>query len=185
MPREEGVSDYRGDVPNESFFMAMAAIGVSLAGFASVIAALDRRPIAHSPIAAYRITTIVFLGFSLTVAALGTVAAYTITGENLALTVRVGTLLLAIPYVRGYLQARPGPAWPSERVRWITIAGLTVLTIITLANLVFASLGYLLVLMLGALIGPVQIFYNTVRDAARGELEPKLPGTPADATIAD
>ena len=172
-------------MPNESFFLAMGAIGVSLAGFASIISALDRRPIAHSPVAAYRITTIVFLGFSLTLAALGTVAAYTVTGENLPLTVRVGTLLLAIPYVRGYLQARPGPAWPSERVRWITIAGLTVLTIITLANLVFASLGYLLVLTLGALIGPVQIFYNTVRDAARSDPDTTNPGASADATIAD
>ena len=166
--------------------MAMAAIGVSLAGFASVIAALDRRPIAHSPIAAYRITSIVFLGFSLTLAALGTVAAYTVTGENLVLTMRVGTILLALPYVRGFLQAsRPGPAWPSERVRWGTIAGLTILTAITLGNLIFASLGYLQLLMLAGLIGPVQIFYNTVNDAARGDSEPTTPGAPAEVTVAD
>jgi hypothetical protein len=172
-------------VPSESFFMAMAAIGVSLAGFASIISALDRRPIAHSPIAAYRITSIVFLGFSLTIAALGTVAAYTVTGESLTLTMRVGTILLALPYVRGFLQARPGPAWPSERVRWGTIAGLAILTAITLGNLIFANLGYLQLLMLAGLIGPVQVFYNTVNDAARGDSEPATPAAPAEATVAE
>ena len=151
--------------------MAMGGLGVSLAGFAGLISALDRRPLAHSPVAAYRVTSIVFLGFSLTIAGFGTVAAYTATAEDLALTVRVGSLLLALPLVRGYVQARPGPAWPNERDRWITIAGLTVLTIVTLGNVVFASLGYLQLLMLAALIGPVGIFYNTVRDASRGDLQ--------------
>ncbi len=160
----------------------MGGLGVSLAGFAGLISALDRRPLAHSPIAAYRITSIVFLGFALTLAGFGTVAAYTITGENLALTVRVGTILLVIPYIRGYLQARPGPAWPRERERWTIIAGLTVLTAVTLGNLIVASLGYLEFLMLAALIGPVQIFYNTVREAARLETEP-IPTEPEPNTI--
>ena len=164
--------------------MAMGGLGVSLAGFAGLISALDRRPLAHSPVAAYRITSIVFLGFSLTVAGFGTVAAYAVTAENLALTVRVGTILLALPYIRGFLQARPGPAWPREHERWLAIAGLTVLTAITLANLILASLGYLELLMLAALIGPVQIFYNTVRDAAQGDPEPTKTDAAADkATV--
>jgi hypothetical protein len=153
-------------VPNESFFMAMGALGVSLAGFAGLIAALDRTS-GRSPIAAYRITGIVFQGLSLTVAGFAAVAAYTITGENLTLTIRIVTVLLAAPLVRGFLQARPGPAWPRERERWIVIGGLAVLTLATLANVYFASLGYLMFLMMAALLGPVQIFYNTVRDAAR------------------
>ncbi len=43
--------------------MAMGGLGVSLAGFAGLISALDRRPISRSPVAAYRIT-IVFNGYS-------------------------------------------------------------------------------------------------------------------------
>jgi hypothetical protein len=164
-------------VPGESFFMAIGGLGVSLAGFAGLISALDRRPV-HSPVGPYRITGIVFLGFSLTIAGFGTVAAYTITAENLALTVRVGTLLLAAPLVRGYLQARPGPSWPRERERWISIAGLSVLAVVTLGNLIFASLGYLQLLMLTGLIGPVGIFYNTVRDVTRGNPEATDPGLP-------
>ena len=164
-------------MPGEQFFMAMGGLGVSLAGFAGLISALDRRPIARSPVAAYRITSIVFLGFSLTIAGFGTVTAYTVTGENLDLTVSIGTILLALPYIRGYLQARPGPAWPRERERWLTIAGLTVLTAVTLGNLVFANLGYLQLLVLAALIGPVQIFYNTILDATRGDAEPANPSS--------
>jgi hypothetical protein len=161
---------YRARVPSESFFMAMAGLGVSLAGFAGLISALDRRPMARSPEAAYRITGIIFLGFALTIAGLGTVVAWTVTGQNLSLTLQVGSLLLVIPLIRGFLQARPGPAWSSERERWTVIAGLSVLTAVTLGNVVVANLGYLQLLMLGALIGPIQIFYNTVRDAARGDL---------------
>ena len=39
--------------------------------------------------------------------------------------------------------------------------------------------------MLAGLIGPVQIFYNTVRDAARSAAEPASPAAWADATIGD
>ena len=161
----------------------MGGLGVSLAGFAGLISALDRRPLSHSPIAAYRITSIVFLGFMLTVAGFGTVAAYAVTGDQ-SWTIRIGTILLFPPYIRGFVMARPGPVWPREQERLGIIAGLTVLTLITLGNLVVANLGYLEVLMVAALIGPVQIFYNTVRDAARGDAEAAAsdiaPTQPAD-----
>ena len=103
----------------------------------------------------------------LTVAGIGTVAASVITGENLSLTIRVSTALLLVPLARGFLQARPGPAWPNERERWLAIAGLAVLTVITLGNEILANLGYLQFLMMTALLGPVGIFYNTIRDATR------------------
>ncbi len=162
----------------------MGGLGVSLAGFAGLISALDRRPLSHSPIAAYRITSIVFLGFMLTVAGFGTVAAYAATGDQ-TWTIRIGTILLVLPYIRGFLQARPGPAWPRERERVITIVGLIVLTLITLGNVMVAGLGYLEVLMVAALIGPVQIFYNTVRDAARGEVEAAAAPNPAPTPTVD
>ena len=39
---------------------------------------------------------------------------------------------------------------------------------LTLANFVVAGIGYLQVLMLLGLIGPVTIFYSTIRDATGG-----------------
>ena len=151
-------------MPNEGYFMAIGGLGVSLAGFAGLITALDRTAISGSPVAIHRISGIVFLSFAVTVAGFGIVVAYEATGHDLPLTIRIGTILLALPYVRGFLQARPGPPRPDERQRWTTILSLVVLT---LANLVFASLGYLEVLLMAGLVGPITIFYNTIRDYTR------------------
>ena len=105
-------------------------------------------------------------------------ATFRITNEDLPLTIRVGTLLFAAPYVRGFLQARPGPAWRSEQERWTTIAGLSILTVATLANLVFVNLGYLEFIALAALLGPVSILYSTIRDLAS-------QGAPSQPTLHD
>jgi len=150
--------------------MAFGGLGVSLAGFAGLISALDRRPGAHSAVAVYRIRTIVFLGFMLTFTGFGTVALYTVTGEDLALTVRIASVLVAVPLVRALLvNTRPGPLWPDERERLGTIAFLLVNLAVTLGNLVTASVGYLQLLMLLSLLGPVSVFYNTIRDATRDD----------------
>jgi len=58
--------------------MALAGLGVSLAGFAGLISALDRRPAASSVVAAWRIRNIVIRGFMVTFAGFATVALYTI-----------------------------------------------------------------------------------------------------------
>src|SRR4029077_15770764 len=86
-------SRYCGQMPGESYFMAFGGLGVSLAGFAGLISALDRRPAAHSALVAWRIRNIVFLGFSLTFVGFGTVALYAVTGADLPLTVRIASLL--------------------------------------------------------------------------------------------
>jgi hypothetical protein len=156
-------------MPSEGFFMAMGGLGVSLAGFAGLIAALDQRPASRSPVAAYRIRGIVFLGFSLTFASFGILALYPLTGDDLELTVRVGSLLLALPHLRGLRESRPGPLWSDERQRKGGIAALLVLLALSAGNVVVGSLGYLQVLTLAGLIGPVSIFYNTVRDATIGD----------------
>jgi hypothetical protein len=153
-------------VPGESFFMVFAGLGVSLAGFAGLINALDRSPDRGSPVTAYRIRNIVLLGFWLTFTALGTIATYTVTGGDLSVAIRVGTLSRVLPLVRGFFgDLRPGPAWPDERERRISnLIGITML-LITIGNLVVASVGYLEVIMVMGLIGPVSIFYNTIRSA--------------------
>jgi hypothetical protein len=163
----EAACRYRGEMPGESYFLAVGALGLSLAGFAGLISALDQRPAAHSLVAAYRIRGIVFLGFSLTFAGFGTVALYSVTGEDLTMTARVASVFLALPHLRGFLEARPGPVWPDERERRSAMGILLLLLAVTLGNVVVASVGYLQLLMLVGLIGPVSIFYNTVREASR------------------
>jgi hypothetical protein len=152
-------------MPGESFFMAFGGLGLSLAGFAGLISALNPHP-SNAVIAAYRIRTIVFLGFTLTFAGFGTVALYSVTSGDLAATVRLGTLLMAISFLRGLLiDTRPGPAWPNEGERRLGFAILLLMMAITLGNLAVASVGYLQAVLLLGLIGPVTIFYNTIRDA--------------------
>ena len=90
--------------------MALGGLGVSLAGFAGLISALDRRPAAQSAVVASRIRTIVFLGFTLTFAAFGTIALYTVTGADLTMTVRVATLILAAPFLRLFPRDSTGNA---------------------------------------------------------------------------
>jgi len=104
-------------VADAGLFMALAGVGISLAGFAGVIAALGRRPGEHAAILAYRITNIVNLGLTRALAAFGTLVAYTMADGDLAIAVRVGTVLVLVPYLRGFRELRPGPAWPNERQR--------------------------------------------------------------------
>lgn len=152
-------------MPDQSFFLAFSGLGVSLAGFAGIINALDRSPV-RTAVSAYRIRNIVVLGLWLTFTALSTIAAYTATGGNLALTVRIGSAIETLAFLRGLLfDVRPGPAWAVEAERRIGIAILMGMALIGTVAVVAGSLVYLEVLMLVGLIGPVTIFYNTIRAA--------------------
>jgi hypothetical protein len=153
-------------MPNESYFMAFAGLGLSLAGFAGLISAIaGPRAASNAAVAAYRIRAIVVLGFCLTFAGLGTVAGYAVTGD-LGMTVRIGSLLMAVPFLRGLLiDTRPGPVWENQRERQSNVAGLLVLLAACLANVAVANEAALQVLLLLGLIGPTTIFYNTIKDA--------------------
>ena len=149
--------------------MAIAGLGVSLAGFAGLISALDRSPDAHSPVAAWRIRNIVIGGFALTFAGFVTVALYRVTASDLTLTIRLASLVLAVANVLPMRsESRAGPAWPSERGRYLAIAATLLLVAVDLGNVWVGSLGYLQLLFLFQLIGPASIFFNTIRDVARG-----------------
>lgn len=162
-------------MPGESYFMAFGGLGLSLAGFAGLIAALNPTG-ATVAVTAYRIRVIVVLGFSLTFVGFGVVALYSITDAALEVTVRAGTLLMLIPFLRGLaIDTRPGPVWASEGERHGTMAILVMMVAVTLGNLVVASVGYLQLLMLLGLIGPVTIFYNTIRDATGGTTATAAP----------
>lgn len=149
--------------------MALGGLGVSLAGFAGLIAALDQRPDAHSPIAIWRIRNIVISGFTLTVAGFGVIAVHAVTGGNVALTVRITSVLLAIGVaVRMSVEMRPGPAWPSQ-FGWRFAVGTSALLVIGyLSSAIRGGVGLLQVILVFHLLDPLSIFLNTARDAAGG-----------------
>lgn len=163
-------------MPDAFYFIAFGGLGVSLAGFAGLISVLDRSAAAHSAVAAYRVRGIVFLGFTLTLVGFGTVALYTVSEGNLGLTIRLASLGLALMAVRGLFESRPGAAWPIERERRFSIGILLLITAVTLGNVAYAHLGYLELLMLLQLSGPMSIFYNTVRDSDGVESSPRESG---------
>jgi len=154
-------------MPGESYFMALGGLGASLAGFAGLIAALHRWPVASWPVTAWRIRNIVIGGFVVTFAGFGTVAAYAATGGEGTLTARIVSALLAAEHLLRLLNSRPGPEWPSETNRRYAFAFGLVETVVLLANVVVGSLPLLQVLLLVELSGPTSIFINTVRDIAR------------------
>lgn len=149
--------------------MAFGGLGLTLAGFAGLISALDRSPGSRSPIAAYRVRNIVLVGFWLTFTGPGTVALYGATSD-LILAVRCGTAFLGLGLVRGLvLETRRGPAWPDERQRRMAVLIAVVMVGVGIPNLVIGSAGYLQLLMIMGLFAPVTIFYNTIRASTTPE----------------
>jgi hypothetical protein len=155
-------------VPGEFYFMALGGLGVTLAGFAGLIAALQGP---EGPVAAWRIRNVVYGGFNITIIGFSTVALYTIT-QDLTLTVRLATVVMLVTFAARWPEWRPGPAWPSERGRQGYLVSQLVVAIAIVVNIALASLGYLQLLLLFLLFVPAGIFARAVRDVTRGDPAP-------------
>lgn len=147
----------------EFYFMAVGGMGVTLAGFAGLIAALQGP---EGPVAAWRIRNVVYLGFGVTVVGFATAALYTIT-QDVTLTVRLATIVMVLTQIVRWQEYRPGPAWRDERQRRGAIFGELALVIAILVNIALASVGFLQLLLLAMLIEPVGIFANSVREVTQ------------------
>ena len=155
-------------MPGEFYFMAVGGLGVTLAGFAGLIAALQGREGGHSPVAGWRIRNVVYEGFSVTVVGFATVALYSIT-QDLTLAVRLATVALGLTRVARWREMRPSAAWRDERQRLSAIVLQVAFTAAVLVNIALASPGYLQLLLLLSLSVPAGIFARAVRDVTRGD----------------
>jgi hypothetical protein len=155
-------------MPGEFFFMAIGGLGVSLAGFAGLIAALSPGQQRDSAIARWRIGRVVVWGLHVTLLGFSVVAIYALL-EDATQTARaasgLGALLLAI---RSWRSSRPGPAWPQESQRRATLALWSFEVLIVLGNVVVGSVGYLHVIMLLFLAEPAAVFVSAIQDATSG-----------------
>ncbi len=151
-------------MPGEFFFMAMGGLGVSMAGFAGLIAALTPDHQRSSAVARWRISHIVIWGLHLTFLGFGVVAIFALVNDT-ATTARLAsglaTLLLA---VREWRSTRPGPAWPKDRDRRFVIGIATTGVLVFTANVFFGNVGYLHVIMLAMLLPPAMVFASAVKD---------------------
>ena len=167
-----------GTVPDQFYFMSLGGLGVSLAGFAGIIATLDKRP--SSPVSRWRIRYIVFGGFILAFAGFLAIVVYRSTDENLTGTVRFMSVLLPIVLAVHYRVAqRPGPEWPNERGRRIAMAASWGAVGLWILNVFVGSLALLQGLFLGLLFDPASVFVNAVRDVARGR-SPTVDSQPSE-----
>ena len=148
--------------------MAIGGLGVSLAGFAGLIAALSPEQQRDSAIARWRIGRVVAWGLHVTLLGFSVVAIYALL-EDEAMTARIasglGTLLLS---VRSWRSSRPGPAWPMDSQRRATMALWSFEVVFVLGNVVVGSVGYLHVIMLLFLTEPAAVFVAAIQDATSG-----------------
>lgn len=151
--------------------MAVGGLGVTLAGFAGLISALERREAGFSPVATWRIRRVVYAGFGVTFVGFTTVALYTIT-EDVALTVRLATIGLVLSMWGDWRAWSPSGAWPDDRRRRGTVIGRLVASAVALVNVALASVGFLQLLLLLLLSAPASIFMLAVADVTRGDESP-------------
>lgn len=150
--------------------MAMGGLGLSLAGFAGLLAAFHRGG-KSDVIYRWRIMMIVlgslfvlFLGF-------GVVPIHGWT-DDAELTIRIVTgFAVALTLIGNLRFNRPGPAWPDEQRRKVVKASVLAQVAVVATNLFFASLPFLQLIFLWLLFSPVSVFYNAVRDVASGSSE--------------
>jgi hypothetical protein len=150
-------------MPGEFYFMSMGGLGLSLAGFAGLLAALTPRKAAASPVTKWRITHIVMWGLQLTVVGFGVVAIYSVV-QDAVTTARLASAMALLIHVARVQEIQPGPAWPEESKRkfakWFTVA----LGIFLAGNVVLGSVGYLHVIMLVLFAGPASVFATGVKE---------------------
>jgi hypothetical protein len=150
-------------MPGEFYFMAVGGLGVTLAGFAGLIAALQGP---EGQVASWRIRNVVYQGFGVTLVGFATVALYSVT-QDIALTVRLASLVMVISMVARWGEMRPGPAWPNDRQRRGYLVGWLAFAIVVTVNIGVASVGYLQLLLLFALGAPAGVFARAVREVTR------------------
>lgn len=149
-------------MPGEWFFLTFGGLGISIAGFASLIFALDRRTDFNDPVVRWRIRNIASTGLSIAQAGLLTFPVFYLT-DSIDATVRIVagfSLLISLLMSRGEFKA--GPAWPNERRRLVNISIGVVTAALWILDIVVASVGLLMLLFVIWLSGAIGTFMNVI-----------------------
>ena len=151
-------------MPGEFYFMSMGGLGMSLAGFGGLVAALTPKKAAASPVTKWRITHIVIWGLQLTITGFGVIAVYSIF-EDAGLTARIASGgAVFIHFLRLREPMNPGPAYRNDKERKRALWGTVLLILVLSANVVLGSVGYLHVIMLVMFAGPAGIFAAGIKE---------------------
>jgi tetrahydromethanopterin S-methyltransferase subunit C len=151
-------------VEGQPFFITIAGLSVSLAGFGAVIAWLRDDPSGWDQVNLWRVKTIVRHALTIAFLCLTLVPIHTFTQDDMT-TLRIGSALAALFVISDMWQVRhPDPVvWDPVSLRiYVTIN--VALALLAIANIVWASLGLLQGLVLFFLTSPAAIFSNFVRE---------------------
>jgi hypothetical protein len=151
-------------MPGETFFMATAGLGVSLAGFTGLIAAVDPNTERHPAIAAWRINNVVQFGFLLTVLGFGTIAIHSLTDDTNLTTRMISGAVAIWSFVLWWRATAPGPAWPNESERRWRRPLVLSSSIVIATNVFFASVGGLQLAFVLLLYVALDIFRQAIKD---------------------
>ncbi len=148
----------------QPFFTTIAGLSVSLAGFGAVIGWLRDDPSEWDPINLWRVKTIVRHAFTIAFICLSLVPIYSFTQDEI-MTIRIGSAAAALFSITDMWRVRrPDPAvWDPVSLR-VYVATNSVLTVLSLLNIYWGSLGLLQVMILAFLTSPAGIFTNFVRE---------------------
>ena len=164
------MASFRG-MTDEFFFITFGGLGVSLAGFAGLIHALDRSEDADDPITKWRIRSIVLAGFSVALSGLVVWPLFRLT-EDVTLTVRLASAVLFLMYLQMSVRTlRPGPEWPDHNLWRINLALASLTLAATLVNALIASVGFLELLFVVAVAQPMGTFIRAIHDLHRVNAE--------------
>jgi hypothetical protein len=159
------------------FFTTVAGISVSLAGFASLIAALREDSRTWDPINLWRVKTIVRQAVTILFLALVLIPIFSMTND-LRVTTRLGAIGLVIGLgIDVFANRHPDPTIWVPRMSWtVSMLSSALYAALQLVNLSLANLGILQLGFLLALIEPAGIFSNFVRELGRPRRQSALPG---------
>lgn len=151
-------------MPDEFFFLTFGGLGISLAGFAGLIHALDRSQDADNPQTKWRIRNIVIAGATVAMAGLLTWPVFGFT-QDVETTVRIISAFFVVGFIRQMaVDARPGAAWPNENRRRVFLAIGIVLMGFAVLNVSIASTALLEMVFVLAVGGPIGTFIRAIGD---------------------
>lgn len=154
----------------QPFLMVLAGLGVSLAGFSSLLT-LFRANNDWDPVSLWRAKTIVRASLNVSSAALVPVPVFYLTGSE-QWAIRAGTAMLLVLSVVSTIRSSPQKqpeAWPEgySVVPFYVISAIT--SLLMALNVLLANLGLLLLLLLWDLGLPASIFADVVEEFRPGD----------------
>ena len=144
------------------FFLSLAGLGLSVAGFAGLVSAFRRRDEGWTRAELWRLRTIARLSFTLVFLALLPFPLFALIGDEM-LVIRVMSALVVLLYLGDIVAPRfdrqnwPGRSWLSSALVDAAFA------LISLVNLFVAQTGLLELALILRLVHPVNLFLKVLR----------------------